>query len=66
MGRPRDARQRACCEPWHEGVTAVTMAALATATGRKRTTDLSVLATTIKKGLVYPPERLHRLTVPGW
>ena len=45
----------------------VTMAALATATGRKRTTDLSVARNElIKKGLVYPPERGYiAFTVPG-
>ena len=45
----------------------VTMAALAAATGRKRTTDLSVARNElIKKGLVYPPERGHiAFTVPG-
>ena len=45
----------------------VAMAALATATGRKRTTDLSVARNElIKKGLVYPPERgFIAFTVPG-
>jgi hypothetical protein len=45
----------------------VTMAALAAATGRKRTTDLSVARNElIKKGLVYPPERGYiAFTVPG-
>ena len=45
----------------------VTMAALAEATGRRRTTDLSVARNElIKKGLVYPPERGYiAFTVPG-
>ena len=44
------------------------MAALATATGRKRTTDLSVARNElIKKGLVYPPERGYiAFTVREW
>jgi hypothetical protein len=43
------------------------MAALAAATGRRRTTDLSVARNElIKKGLVYPPERGYiAFTVPG-
>jgi hypothetical protein len=45
----------------------VAMAALAAATGRSRTTDLSVARNElIKKGLVYPPYRGHlSFTVPG-
>jgi hypothetical protein len=45
----------------------VSMAALAAATGRGRTTDLSVARNElIKKGLVYPPYRGHlAFTVPG-